>query len=126
MSGHITVIEYLQRLQIFFSKKILFLLQFIKNNANLHSSKGGKPPKNKKPKNLKDKIMNNKETFYLVEVYHLGTAVGSLISLDHVHRCKSLESAKDFGSIMKEKNGWFEVTEITSEGRSIVFDSRNN
>ena len=92
----------------------------------MSSSKGGKPPKNKKLKNLKDKIMNNNETSYLVEVYHLGTAVGSLVSLDHVRRCKSLESAKDSGSIMKEKNGWFEVTEITSEGRSIVFDSRNN
>ena len=112
--------------KFFSQKRFFFLLQFLKKNDKLHSSKGGKPPKNKKPKNLKDKIMNNKETFYLVEVYHLGTAVGSLISLDHVHRCKSLESAKDFGSIMKEKNGWFEVTEITSEGRSIVFDSRNN
>nr|DAY52586.1 MAG TPA: hypothetical protein [Caudoviricetes sp.] len=32
----------MQSLQIFFSKKILFLLQFIKNNAKLCSSKGGK------------------------------------------------------------------------------------
>nr|DAY52572.1 MAG TPA: hypothetical protein [Caudoviricetes sp.] len=33
----------LQPLQIFFSKRFFFLLQFRKNNAKLHSSKGGNP-----------------------------------------------------------------------------------
>lgn len=70
--------------------------------------------------------MNNKETSYLVEVYHIGTATGSLLSLDHVRKCSSLEAAMNFGSDMKENNGWFTVTKIDSCGRVIVFDSSNN
>ena len=110
----------------FFREKLFFLLQFLKYSVKLHSSKGGKLLR-EKTKNLNIiNTMNNKETFYLVEVYHIGTATGSLLSLDHVRKCSSLEAAMNFGSGIKKNNGWFTVTKIDSCGRVIVFDSSNN